>query len=207
MEELLDLYQRPYDPRRPLVCLDEKPVQLLAEARPPLPPAPGRPARHDYEYVRRGTANVFLAFEPLVAWRAVQVTGRRTAADFAEVVRWLVEEVHPEAEAIDLVVDNLNTHTPASLYRAFAPERARAIAARIAWHDTPKHGSWLNVAEIELAALARQCLGRRLGSAEELAGVAGPWEEGRNGRGVGVRWRFTTEDARIRLHQLYPSLQ
>jgi DDE superfamily endonuclease len=206
MEDVLDVYHRPYDPARPQVCVDEVPVQLVGEARVPLPARPGRPARYDYEYVRKGTANVFLTFEPLVGWRAAQVTGRRAAADFAEVLRWLAEDVYPDAQAIVLVTDNLNTHTPACLYRAFPPERARRIAAKLEWHYTPKHGSWLNMAEIELSALSRQCLNRRIESAAELARLAAAWEQERNERQVEVRWRFTTADARIKLHRLYPSI-
>jgi hypothetical protein len=206
MEDVLDLYHRPYDPKRPLICLDEEPVQLVGEARTPLPAAPGQPARYDYEYVRNGTANLFMAFEPLLGWRAVRVTERRTAVDLAEVLRWLVEDVHDDADRVVLVVDNLNTHSPACLYQAFPPQRARAIAARLEWHYTPKHGSWLNMAEIELAALAKQCLGRRIASREELERAVAAWEEDRNERMVGVRWRFTTADARIKLHQLYPSI-
>jgi hypothetical protein len=206
MEDVLDLYHRPYDPKRPLICLDEVPVQLVGEARTPLPAAPGQPARYDYEYVRNGTANLFMAFEPLLGWRAVRVTERRTAVDLAEVLRWLVEDVHDDADRVVLVVDNLNTHSPACLYQAFPPQRARAIAARLEWHYTPKHGSWLNMAEIELAALAKQCLGRRIASREELERAVAAWEEDRNERMVGVRWRFTTADARIKLHQLYPSI-
>ncbi len=156
MEDILDQYQRPYDPRRPLVCIDELPVQLVSEVRAPLPPAPGRPARFDYEYRREGVANLFLTFEPLLGWRAAQVTARRTAVDFAQVLRWLAEDVHPDAERLVLVVDNLNTHGPWCLYEAFDPARARRIAARLEWHYTPKHGSWLNVAEVELAALSKQ---------------------------------------------------
>jgi hypothetical protein len=205
MEDILDLYHRPYDERRPLVGIDEVPVQLVGEARTPRPAEPGRPQRYDYEYVRNGTANLFMVFEPLLGWRAVRVTERRTAKDFAEVLRWLVEEVHDGAAKVVLVVDNLNTHTPACLYEAFAPERARAIAAKLEWHYTPKHGSWLNMAEIEFAALAKQCLGRRIGSRQELERVVAAWEEDRNERMVGVKWRFTTADARIKLHQLYPS--
>jgi DDE superfamily endonuclease len=207
MEDLLDLYQRPFDPRRPLVCIDELPVQLVSELRVPLPPAPGRPARFDYEYRREGVANVFLIFEPLLAWRAAQVTERRTAVDFAEVLRWLVEDVHDDAEKVVLVVDNLNTHGPWCLYQAFDPERARRIAAKLEWHYTPRHGSWLNVAEVELAALAKQCLDRRIGTAGQLTREVGAWEEDRNERGVGAKWRFTTADARIKLHRLYPSIQ
>ena len=175
--------------------------------RLPLPAAPGRPARYDYEYRREGVANLFMIFEPLLAWRAAQVTERRTAVDFAEVLRWLAEDVHPDAEKVVLVVDDLNTHGPWCLYEAFDPGRARQLAARLEWHYTPKHGGWLNVAEVELAALAKQCLGRRMGAATELAAAVGPWEADRNQREVGVNWRFTTADARIKLHRLYPSIQ
>jgi len=207
MEDLLDLYQRPYDPTRPLVCIDELPKQLVSEVRRPQSAAPGRPARFDYEYRREGVANLFLIFEPLLAWRAVQVTARRTAVDFAEVLRWLVEDVHDDAEKIILVVDNLNTHGPWCLYEAFEPERARRIAAWLEWHYTPRHGSWLNVAEVELAALTKQCLDRRIGSSEKLTRATAAWEEERNERMVGAKWRFTTADARIKLHRLYPSMQ
>jgi transposase len=207
MEDVLEVYHRPYDPKRPQVCIDEVPVQLVGESRVPLPAAPGRPLRYDYEYVRNGTANLFLMFEPLLGWRHVEVTARRAAADFAEVLRWLAEDVHPDAERLVLVVDNLNTHHPGCLYEALAPDRARRIAERLEWHYTPKHGSWLNVAEVELAALARQCLGRRIGSAEELGREVAAWEEERNERFVGAKWRFTTDDARIKLHRLYPSVQ
>jgi hypothetical protein len=207
MEDVLEVYHRPYDPKRPLACLDEASKQLIGEAVQPLPAEPGQPGRFDYEYVRNGTANLFLVSEPLLGWRAVQVTERRTARDFAEVVRWLVEDVHPDAEQVVLVVDNLNTHRPASLYEAFPPEQARRIAERVEWHYTPKHGSWLNMAEIELSALARQCLGRRIATKEELEREVAAWEAERNERGVEVRWRFTTADARIKLHRLYPSIQ
>jgi hypothetical protein len=207
MEDVLEVYHRPYDEKRPLVCHDEASRQLIGEVTPPIPAGPGQPERFDYEYVRNGTANLFMIFEPLLGWRAVQVTERRTAKDFAEVVRWLVEEVHEEAEKIVLVVDNLNTHKPASLYEAFPPEQARRIAERIEWHYTPKHGSWLNMAEIELSVLQRQALGDRIESHEQLARVTSAWEEDRNERGVEVRRRFTTADARIKLHRLYPSLQ
>ena len=207
MEEVLDVYHRPYDPKRPLVCLDEASRQLIGEVVQPLPAGPGQPARFDYEYVRNGTANLFMAFEPLLGWRAVQVSERRTAKDFAEVVRWLVEDVHEDAEKVVLVVDNLNTHKPASLYEAFPPGQARRIAERIEWHYTPKHGSWLNMAEIELSVLERQALGQRIEGREKMARVTGAWEEERNERGVEVKWRFTTADARIKLHKLYPSLQ
>ena len=187
--------------------MDEASKQLVGEVVQPLPAEPGQPERFDYEYVRNGTANLFMISEPLLGWRAVHVTERRTAKDFAEVLRWLVEDVHPDAERVVLVMDNLNTHKAASLYEAFPPEQARRIAERLEIHHTPKHGSWLNVAEIELSVLARQCLDRRINSAEELRREVGAWEEERNERAVEVRWRFTTADARIKLHRLYPSLQ
>jgi hypothetical protein len=207
MEDVLDVYHRPYDEKRPLVCLDEASKQLVGEVVQPLPPAPGQPERFDYEYLRNGTANLFMVSEPLLGWRAVHVTERRTAKDFAEVLRWLVEDVHAQAEKVVLVTDNLNTHKPASLYETFPPEQARRIAERIEWHYTPKHGSWLNMAEIELSVLSRQCLDRRIETRAELAAEVGLWETERNERGVEVRWRFTTADARIKLHRLYPSLE
>jgi hypothetical protein len=207
MEDVLEVYHRPYDERRPLVTLDEASKQLVGEVVQPIPAAPGQPERFDYEYVRNGTANLFMISEPLLGWRAVQVTERRTAKDFAEVLRWLAEEVHPDAEKIVVVMDNLNTHKLASLYEAFPPGQARRIAERLEIHHTPKHGSWLNVAEIELSVLARQCLDRRIASADELRREVGAWEEDRNERAVEVRWRFTTTDARIKLHRLYPSLK
>ena len=206
MEDVLDVYHRPYDARRPLVCLDEASRQLIGEVVQPLPAEPGRPGRFDYEYVRNGTANLFMVFEPLLGWRTVRVTERRTAKDFAEVVRWLVEDVHEDAEKVVLVVDNLNTHKPASLYEAFEPERARRIIERLEIHYTPKHGSWLNMAEIELSVLAGQCLDRRIDNAEELCREVSAWEEERNERQVGVNWQFTTAKARIKLHRLYPTI-
>jgi DDE superfamily endonuclease len=206
MEDVLDVYHRPHDEKRPLVCIDEASKQLVGEVVQPLPPEPGQPERFDYEYVRNGTANLFLVSEPLVGWRHVEVTQRRTAKDFAEVLRWLVEDVHPDAEVVVVVMDNLNTHKLASLYEAFPPEQARRIAERLEIHHTPKHGSWLNVAEIELSVLARQCLDRRIASAAELRREVGAWQEERNERAVEVRWRFTTTEARIKLHRLYPSL-
>jgi hypothetical protein len=206
MEDVLEVYHRPYDEKRPLVALDEASKQLVGEVVQPLPPEPGQPERFDYEYVRHGTANLFMISEPLLGWRHVAVTERRTAKDYAEVLRWLAEEVHPEAETIVLVQDNLNTHTLASLYEAFPPEQARRLAERFEVHYTPKHGSWLNVAEIELSVLSRQCLDRRIDSAEELGREVAAWEEERNERAVEIRWRFTTAEARIKLHRLYPSL-
>jgi hypothetical protein len=207
MEDVLEVYHRPYDERRPVVCLDEAGKQLVGEAVRPVPAGPGRPERFDYEYVRNGTANLFMLSEPLLGRRHVEVTERRTARDFAGVVRWLLEEVHPDAEAVVLVMDNLNTHKLASLYEAFEPEEARRLAERLEVHHTPKHGSWLNMAEIELAVLAVQCLDRRIGSAAELRGQVEPWEAERNERQVGIDWRFTTADARIKLKRLYPAVQ
>jgi hypothetical protein len=206
MEDVLEVYHRPYDETRPLVCLDEASKQLIGEVAEPIAAEPGQPERFDYEYVRNGTANLFMTSEPLLGWRAVQVTERRTAVDFAEVLRWLVEEVHAEAEKVVLVMDNLNTHKLASLYEAFPPEQARRIAEKLEIHHTPKHGSWLNMAEIELSVLARQCLARRIETREELEREVATWEEERNERGVEVRWQFTTADARIKLRRLYPTL-
>jgi hypothetical protein len=207
MEDVLDVYHRPFDEKRPQVCLDETSKQLVGEVVQPIPAEPGQPERFDYEYVRHGTANLFMISEPLAGWRHVMVTARRTAKDFAEVLRWLAEDVYREAEQIVLVMDNLNTHKLASLYEAFPPEQARRIAERFEVHHTPKHGSWLNVAEIELSALTRQCLDRRIESVEELLKELEPWSEERNDRAVGVNWRFTTADARIKLRRLYPTVQ
>jgi transposase len=187
------------------VCIDELPKQLVSETRVPIPPRPGCPARHDYEYKREGVANLFIISQPLLGWRHVEITDRRTGKDFAEVLRWLAEDLHPEAERIVLVTDNLNTHGPGCLYEALAPARARRIARRLEWHYTPKHGSWLNVAECEFAALSKQCLNQRISSLERLRRVVGAWEEDRNERMVGVNWRFASADARIKLRRLYPS--
>jgi hypothetical protein len=207
MEDVLEVYHRPYDEKRPLVCLDEASRQLIGEIVDPIPAQPGQPERIDYEYVRNGTANLFMIFEPLLGWRYVEVTERRTAKDLADVLRWLVEDVHAEAEKVVLVTDNLNTHTPACLYEAFAPERARRIAEKLEWHHTPKHGSWLNMAEIELSVLSRQCLNGRIESREEMQQQVWAWKDERNEREVKVQWRFTTADARIKLRKLYPSLE
>jgi hypothetical protein len=207
MEDVLDVYQRPYDPQRPLVCMDETSKQLLGETRPPVAVAPGRAARQDYEYVRDGVANLFMFFEPLASRREVKVTERRTKVDWARSVRELVDEHYPEAERVVLVMDNLNTHTPASLYEAFPPAEAKRIAQRLEIHHTPKHGSWLNMAEIELSVLQRQCLDRRLGTFERLSTEATAWAAERNRQSRSVDWRFTTDDARIKLKQLYPSIQ
>jgi hypothetical protein len=207
MEDVLEVYHRPFDPKRPQVCLDEASKQLVGEVVQPIPAEPGQPERFDYEYVRNGTANLFMISEPLAGWRHVMVTERRTAKDFAEVLRWLAEDVYTGAEQIVLVMDNLNTHRLASLYEAFEPERAARLAKRFEVHHTPKHGSWLNVAEIELSVLSGQCLDRRIESVEELLKELEPWSVDRNDRAVGVNWQFTTADARIKLRRLYPAVQ
>lgn len=207
MEDVLDVYHRPFDESRPVICVDEQPKQLVSETRVPLPPRPGTQGRYDYEYKREGVANLFMLFQPLLGWRHVMPTERRTGKDFAEVLRWLAEDLYPDADKLVLVVDNLNTHTPACLYEALDPARARRIAERLEWHYTPKHGSWLNMAEIEFAALSKQCLDRRIGSMARLCREVAAWEEDRNEREVGVRWRFRTADARIRLRALYPPIE
>jgi hypothetical protein len=207
MEDVLGVYTRPYDPRRPQVCLDETSRQLLAEVSPPRPVGPGRPARQDYEYQRRGVCNLFLVCEPLAGWRDVMVSDRRTRIDWAHCVQDLLDVHYPDAERVVLVQDNLNTHTPASLYEAFAPAEARRLADRLELHSTPKHGSWLNMAEIELAMLAQQCLDRRLADQATLEREVAAWQAARNACGRGVDWRFTTEDARIKLKHLYPAIQ
>jgi DDE superfamily endonuclease len=205
MEDVLEVYTRPYDERFPQVCLDEKSKQLVGEVREPLALSPGRPARQDYEYEREGTANLFIVSEPLAGWRHVSVTERRTKIDWARCVKELVDVHYPEAEKIVLVMDNLNTHTPAALYEAFAPEEARRIYEKLEIHYTPNHGSWLNMAEIELSVLSRQCLGRRrIPDRESLAAEAGAWEAERNAAASSIDWRFTAADARIKLKRLYP---
>jgi transposase len=207
MEDVLEVYTRAYDPLRPQVCMDEKAVQLIGETRLPLPAKAGQEARSDFEYVRRGVTNLFMFFEPLAAKRRVALRTRRGARQWAEVMRELVDVHYPEAERIVLVLDNLNTHALSSLYEVFEPSEARRIARRLEIHYTPKHGSWLNMAEIELSVLARQCLKRRLASEEELGREVAAWTEARNGSHTTVDWRFTTDDARIKLKRLYPSLQ
>jgi transposase len=206
MEDVLEVYTRPHDPLRPQVCMDEKAVQLIGETRRPLPVKAGHEARCDFEYVRRGVTNLFMLFEPLAGRREVEVRPRRGARQWAEVMRELVDVHYPQAERIVLVLDNLNTHAPSSLYEVFAPEEARRIARKLELHYTPKHGSWLNMAEIEISALARQCLKRRLASEDELGREVAAWAEARNNSGATVDWRFTTDDARIKLKRLYPSL-
>jgi hypothetical protein len=206
MEDTLDLYERPYDPRYPQVCLDETSKQLVGEVRTPLPATPGHPAREDYEYERKGVVNLFMVSEPLRGWRQVTVTDQRTAQDFAHVLKEVVDVHYPTAEWIELVVDNLNTHTPAALYATFPPEEAHRSAAKLAWHYTPLHGSWLNMAEIELSVLARQCLDRRFDDKATLKGEVAHWQARRNRAGAPIHWRFTTADARIKLRHLYPSI-
>lgn len=204
MEEVLAVYARPYDPRRPLLCVDEASKELHADGRPAQAAAPGRPARQDYEYVRHGTGNLFVWVEPLVGQRGVQVTAQRTSVDFAELVRYLVEEQYPEADQLVLVVDNLNTHGPWALYEAFPPEQAQRIAEKIEWHYTPEHGSWLNMAEIEIGVLRGQCLDRRIADRATLAAEVAAWVEERNAAQVTIDWQFTTAEARIKLKRLYP---
>lgn len=206
MEDVLEVYKRPYDPQRPVVCLDETSKQLIGETRTPVPAAPGRVAHYDSEYVRNGVANLFMMFEPLAGQRDVKVTERRTRTDYAECLRHLSDERYPDAEIIVLVQDNLNTHSPASLYEAFPPAEAQRLAGRFEWHYTPKHGSWLDMAEIELGILSRQCLSQRIDNIEELREETTAWEKNRDAAEVKVNWQFTTADARTKLKSLYPSL-
>lgn len=207
MEDVLDVYERPRDQTAPVVCMDEMPVQLLKETRVPISAEPGRPRRVDYEYERNGTANIFMFAEPLAGWRQTLVTERRTAVDWAVAVRDLVDSRYAEARVIVLVMDNLNTHTLGSLYEAFPPAEARRIAKRLEIHYTPKHGSWLNMAENELSALSRQCLARRIGAIEDLRSEVQAWEATRNTEQVQVQWRFTIDQARIKLRNVYPVIQ
>ena len=207
MEDVLDVYKRPYDPKRPNVCLDETSKQLIGETRTPVLACPGQPARYDYEYKRNGVANLFMMFEPLIGKRYVKVTQRRTKIDWAYCVREMVDQIYPDAEQIVLVMDNLNTHNKSSLYEAFEPAEAKRIADKLEIHYTPKHGSWLDMAEIELGILARQCLSRRIDNMEQLKDEVAAWQVIRNSSEAKVNWRFTTEDARIKLKRLYPSIE
>jgi len=207
MEDVLSMYERPFDPRRPVVCLDETSRQLVAEVRPPRPLAPGHPARHDPEYIRGGVANLFLVTEPLRGWRTVLVSDHRTRLDFARCVKELVDVHYPTAERVVLVLDQLNTHTPASLYAAFPPAEAKRLADNLEIHHTPKHGSWLNMAEIELSVLERQCLRRRLGDRAVLTQEVAAWVARRNAALSAIDWQFTTTDARIKLRRLYPAFE
>lgn len=207
MEDVLDLYQQPYDATRPLVCMDEVSKQLIAETRLPIPAAPGRPACFDYEYERKGTANMFMFCEPLDGWRKVTATDHRTRTDWAYVVKDILDNEYPDATVVRLVMDNLNTHSTASLYEAFQPDEARRLAQRLEIHYTPKHGSWLNVAEIELKALSTQCLDRRIPDIQTLQSEVAAWEKARNKATIGVDWQFKTTDARIKLKHLYPQIR
>ena len=204
MEDVLEVYHQPYDPKYPLVCFDEGSRQQTKETRKPLPTRPGDVAKYDYEYERNGTSNLFVFFAPLEAWRHIKVTDRRTMIDFADCMRDLVDLHFPEADKIVLVMDNLNTHKFASLYEAFSPDEARRIIEKLEIHYTPKHGSWLNMAEIELSVLHRQCLKARIPNQASLIEKVAAWEKARNSSKSSVRWRFTTHDARIKLHKLYP---
>jgi hypothetical protein len=212
MEDVLDLYAEPYDALRPVVCFDEAPIQLIGEKRSPLPPRPGSrgapkgsPKRIDYEYIRNGTCNIFVAVEPLRGWRHLSVTDHRTNADFAQQMRWLVDEGYPAAERIRVVLDNLSTHKPEALYETYPPAEARRIVRKIEFHYTPTHGSWLNMAELELSVLARQCLDQRIPGQRRLRILVAEYEARRNAVNATITWQFTAEKARTKLHRLYPS--
>ena len=206
MEEVLDLYEQAYDPARPVVCLDESPKQLIGEVRQPLPVQPGQPARYDSEYRRNGTCNLFLFCEPKRAWREIVVTDSRTLQDFAWGIKWLLDTVYPQAEVVRLVLDNLNTHRPAALYETFAPEEARRLLKRLQWHYTPKHGSWLNMAEIEFSVLHQLCTNRRIPDTAIMKAEIAAFVHTRNKQHARIDWRFTCADARKKLDHLYPSL-
>lgn len=206
MEDVLDLYAEPYDPKRPKVCFDETPKQLIAETRTPLPARPGQPERYDYEYQRNGTCNLFMFFEPDQAWRHIVLTDQRTKVDFAHQMQWLVDQRYPEADVVRVTLDNLNTHRIAALYETFEPAEARRIAQRLELHYTPKHGSWLNMAELELSVFQRQCWERRIADRDTLAHETQALEEQRNAAQATVQWQFTSQTARTRLHRLYPSV-
>jgi hypothetical protein len=205
MEDVLELYAEPYDPKRPVVCFDEASKELRGHVAVPVPPAPGVPAKEDYEYTRHGTANLFVVTEPLAGKRQVAVTDRRTIPDFAAQMKRLCDELYPEADVIRVVLDNLNTHTPAALYEAFPAAEARRIAKKLDFRYTPVHGSWLNMAELEFSMLSRQCLGRRIPDRATLETEVAAWQAARNERRATIRWQFTLEDARSKLHRLYPS--
>ena len=204
MEDVLDLYAEPYQPWRPVVCFDERPVQLLSETRAPLPMQPGRVRRYNYEYQREGTANLFVMYQPLAGWREVKTTSRRTKVDFARCMQELVDVHFPYAEVIRVVLDNLNTHTPAALYEAFAPEEARRLLRKREFHFTPKHGSWLNMAETEISILSRQCLKQRVSSLDHLAEVSREWATARNAHQATIEWCSDVTQARTKLARLYP---
>lgn len=202
----MDLYHQPYDPQRPVVCMDETTKQLVAETRPSIPARPGRSQRYDYEYKRNGVSNLFMFFEPLGGWRHVKVTDRRTKVDWARCMQELVDTHYPQADTIAVVMDNLSSHSPASLYEVFKPTQAKRILDRLEFHYTPKHGSWLNMAEVELSVLNRQCLDRRIPNKKSLVRGIAEWERTRNAADLKTNWRFTTADARIKLKRLYPSI-
>jgi hypothetical protein len=206
MEDVLEVYHRPHDPDRPLVCLDETSKQLIAETREPIPAEPGRPERYDYEYERNGTANLFMMFAPLEGQRHVKVTDRHAGVDYAQVLKDLSDTHYPDAAKIVLVQDNLSTHKPASLYEAFPAAEARRLVERFEWHYTPKHGSWLNMAECELSVLSIQCLDRRIADKSTLTKEVAAWQTRRNNKHAKADWQFTTADARIKLRRLYPAL-
>lgn len=206
MEDVLEVYHRPHDPARPVVCLDETSKQLIKETRVPMPVRPGRPARHDYEYERNGTANLFMLFAPLEGWRHVKVTDRHAAVDYAQILKDLADTHFPDASRIVLVQDNLSTHKPASLYEAFPPQEARRLVERFEWHYTPKHGSWLDMAESELGVLSGQCLDRRIPDKLTLIDEVAAWQDSRNKHHTKADWQFTTADARVKLKRLYPAL-
>ena len=206
MEDILEVYSRPYRRRFPVICMDEAGKQLVAETRLPLAIQPGKPPCYDYEYQRNGTCNLFVFCQPLTGWRHVEVTERKTRTDWAHAIRDLVDVRFPKAEKIVLVMDNLNTHSPSSLYEAFAPEEARRLAAKLEIHFTPKHGSWLDIAEIMIGIMNRQCLARRIGDAETVRAEVAAWEADGNQHAKPVNWQFTTKDARIKLKRLYPTL-
>lgn len=207
MEDVLDLYHLPYDPARPLVCFDESNKQLLGEVRESYPMQPGQPLRYDYEYERKGSRNLFMFFEPLRCWRHVEVTMHRKKEDWAHCMHYLVDEVYPEAEQIRVVMDNLNTHRLSVLYDVFPPAEARRLCQKLELHYTPEHASWLNMAEIEFSVLAKQCLDRRIPDEGTLKREVAAWEAERNAREATVNWQFTTDDARIKLKKLYPSIE
>lgn len=207
MEDVLEVYQRSFADDEVLVCMDETSKQHIKETRTPLPTQPGEVARYDFEYERAGVSNLFMMSAPLEGWRHVKVTDRHTKVDWAVLIRELVDEHYPEKRKIVLVMDNLNTHKPSSLYEAFEPEEARRIAERLEIHYTPKHGSWLNMAEIEIGVMTRQCIDRRVENQETLRSEIDAWQRQRNKEGIQVNWRFTTKDARIKLRSLYPSIQ
>jgi hypothetical protein len=205
MEDLLDLYMQPYDEASPVVCIDERPCQLVGHIQPPEPVQPGRLAREDCEFSRNGACTAFMMFEPHAGWRHVLCKETRTKRDFANCLKYLLDERYAHAHKVRLVLDNLNTHTPAALYEAFESEEALRLTKRIEWHYTPLHGSWLNMVEIELSVLVHQCLQRRIGTIEQLSKEVAAWEQARNQQKATVQWRFTPTDARVKLHHLYPS--